>query len=387
MAGPEAWDRSRGSARARCRVRHARCGADRRGRRARRHRCAVVAIQLSVPQLGEEGARPCGGARRRDPRSRGRARAPRQAAAGTTRARRTVDGRPLLLTRRRARSTSPCLRSDCSCSAIRCTRRASRNSRVSSTSAGIRVPVLFASGTRDSLAGKADLTKAARRIKGKVLVPLDRHRRPRLPPPEGERAYRRPTCWPRWRRLRQSGSGYCHVDAGRNPASNGGHAAGQAEPHIDRSQPNVESRCTYFPGHRASPAATRSVARSAPCAHSRRLRIAAGTEVLAEALGRAPRRIRRARRVRRRTRRPVRGAARRLPDRGRPGGRPAEARPRGDRRHHGSGRRAPGGGRRPRRRAARGGGRRTGAPRCRSTGDTAPRCSTTSTASTSASGD
>jgi predicted alpha/beta-hydrolase family hydrolase len=32
----------------------------------------------------------------------------------------------------------------------------------------LRVPVLFASGTRDSMAGRADLTKAARRVKGKV---------------------------------------------------------------------------------------------------------------------------------------------------------------------------------------------------------------------------
>jgi len=32
----------------------------------------------------------------------------------------------------------------------------------------LRVPVLFASGTRDTLAGKAELTKAARRVKGKV---------------------------------------------------------------------------------------------------------------------------------------------------------------------------------------------------------------------------
>ena len=32
----------------------------------------------------------------------------------------------------------------------------------------LRVPVLFASGTRDSMAGRADLTKVARRIKGKV---------------------------------------------------------------------------------------------------------------------------------------------------------------------------------------------------------------------------
>ena len=54
----------------------------------------------------------------------------------------------------------------------------------------LRVPVLFASGTRDSLAGKADLTKAARRIKGTGVVPLDRHRRPRLPAPEVQRAHR-----------------------------------------------------------------------------------------------------------------------------------------------------------------------------------------------------
>lgn len=33
---------------------------------------------------------------------------------------------------------------------------------------GIRVPVLFVSGTRDSMAGKADLTKAAKAIRGKV---------------------------------------------------------------------------------------------------------------------------------------------------------------------------------------------------------------------------
>jgi predicted alpha/beta-hydrolase family hydrolase len=32
----------------------------------------------------------------------------------------------------------------------------------------LRVPVLFASGTRDAMAGRADLTKLARRVKGKV---------------------------------------------------------------------------------------------------------------------------------------------------------------------------------------------------------------------------
>src|SRR5262249_54874314 len=34
----------------------------------------------------------------------------------------------------------------------------------------LRVPVLFASGTRDSLAGEAELTKAARAIAGPVTV-------------------------------------------------------------------------------------------------------------------------------------------------------------------------------------------------------------------------
>jgi len=33
---------------------------------------------------------------------------------------------------------------------------------------GIRVPVLFVSGTRDSMAGRADLTKAAKAVRGKV---------------------------------------------------------------------------------------------------------------------------------------------------------------------------------------------------------------------------
>jgi uncharacterized protein len=33
---------------------------------------------------------------------------------------------------------------------------------------GIRVPILFVSGTRDSMAAKADLTKAARSVRGKV---------------------------------------------------------------------------------------------------------------------------------------------------------------------------------------------------------------------------
>jgi uncharacterized protein len=33
---------------------------------------------------------------------------------------------------------------------------------------GIRVPVLFVSGTRDSMAGRADLTRAARKVRGSV---------------------------------------------------------------------------------------------------------------------------------------------------------------------------------------------------------------------------
>ena len=168
LARPEARGGSSGIARPRCRVRHARRGADRSGRCARRRRRAVAAFQLSVPQLGEESARPTEGARRRDARSRHRTRPPRQARAGSPRPRRAFDGWSVLLARR-GRGRRPRARArDCSCSAIRCTRPGSPTSRGSEHFGRLRVPVLFASGTRDALAGKVDLTKAARRIKGTV---------------------------------------------------------------------------------------------------------------------------------------------------------------------------------------------------------------------------
>ena len=56
---------------------------------------------------------------------------------------------------------------------------------------GIRVPVLFVSGTRDSMAGTDELTEHAKAVRGSDVVPLGRHRRPRISAPEGERAHHR----------------------------------------------------------------------------------------------------------------------------------------------------------------------------------------------------
>ncbi len=55
----------------------------------------------------------------------------------------------------------------------------------------IRVPVLFVSGTRDALAGQAPLAAGGPGDQGAGRLPLDRHRRPRLPPAQGQRAHHR----------------------------------------------------------------------------------------------------------------------------------------------------------------------------------------------------
>ena len=168
VARPETGSRSRRAARARRGLRHARCGAGRRGRRARRRGHPVVALQLSVPQRREE-VRPT------DRRCSMRRRAKRPRSSRAVRSSRrigscSVVARWAVATARSswAPRKTPSPRSDCSCSAIRCTPPASPTSNAAEHFPRLRVPVLFASGTRDSLAGKADLTKAARRIKGKV---------------------------------------------------------------------------------------------------------------------------------------------------------------------------------------------------------------------------
>ena len=113
-----------------------------------------------------------------------------EGAARTARARRPVDGRPHLLDgRRRRRRSVP--RSGSCCSAIRCTRRASRRSCASSTSRDLTMPVLFVSGTRDAFGTPAELKRHAKKIKGPVDVALDRDRRPRLQAAEVERPHRR----------------------------------------------------------------------------------------------------------------------------------------------------------------------------------------------------
>ena len=66
--------------------------------------------------------------------------------------------------------------------------------------ADIRVPVLFVSGTRDSLAGQDGPHRRGEGHPGDDLVPLDRHRRPRLPAAEGQRTHHRRHARRRWRR-------------------------------------------------------------------------------------------------------------------------------------------------------------------------------------------
>ena len=87
---------------------------------------------------------------------------------------------------------------------------------------GIRVPILFVSGTRDSMAGKADLTKAAKAVRGQGVVPLGRHRRPRLPAAEGERAHRRRRRSPRWPPPLWPGWRACPVEACCDPSGSMG---------------------------------------------------------------------------------------------------------------------------------------------------------------------
>ena len=161
----------------------------------------VPSLRFNFPYQARRAARarPPAGARSRGARGRGRARAAREAAAGAARARRPFDGRAHLLDGRgRRRDALP--RSVSCCSAIRCTRRASRSSSGSSTSRGLRMPALFVSGHPRRLrhAGRAEATREE--AEGPGHVPLDRDRRPRLQAPEVERADRRRRCSPTWPR-------------------------------------------------------------------------------------------------------------------------------------------------------------------------------------------
>ena len=52
----------------------------------------------------------------------------------------------------------------------------------------LTMPVLFASGTRDAFGTPAELKRHAKKIKGRVDLPLGRDRRSRLQAAEGERA-------------------------------------------------------------------------------------------------------------------------------------------------------------------------------------------------------
>ena len=113
-----------------------------------------------------------------------------QGSARPARARRPSMGGRICFDGRR-RPTIRCLRSGSCCSAIRCTRRASRRRCASSTSRAFAMPVLFVSGTRDAFGTPDELQRHAKKIKGPVDVPLDRDGRPRVQAAEVERPHRR----------------------------------------------------------------------------------------------------------------------------------------------------------------------------------------------------
>ena len=130
--------------------------------------------------------------------------------------------------------------------------------------ARLRVPVLFASGTRDSLAGQSRPHESRAPHQGEGVVPLDRDRRPRLPAPEVQRAHQLPTCSRRWRRLAPTGSGYCHVDAGGASGVQWWHATASAAAHRCGGNRMSGPVARTSRADRASPAAARPAARSAP---------------------------------------------------------------------------------------------------------------------------
>ena len=161
----------------------------------------VPSLRFNYPyrSSGKKAPDRAEGARRRDPRGRGRTGAPRQAPAGAARARRTFDGRSVLLARRgrgrrsraRARTAAPRLsparRGQGRPTACRALRPAAR--------AGVvreRDPRLDG-GTRRPHESRAP-------DQGEGVVPLDRQRRPRVPAAEVQRSHRRPRCSRRWPR-------------------------------------------------------------------------------------------------------------------------------------------------------------------------------------------
>ena len=184
--GPKRGAGSRGAARARRGRRHARGGADDRRRRAGRRQDPVAAVQLPVQGRGPAGARPAAGARGRGARGRGRAGGAGQGAARPARARRPLDGRPHRSMVAADATTVP--RSGSCCSAIRCTRRASRRRCASSTSRDLRdAGAVRERNARDAFGTPDELQRHAKKIKGPVDVPLDRDGRPRLQAAEIER--------------------------------------------------------------------------------------------------------------------------------------------------------------------------------------------------------
>ena len=161
----------------------------------------IPSLRFNYPyrSAGRKRPRPAQGARRRDPGGGRRAGEAGEAPARTARARRPVDGRPLLLDgrRRRRRAGAGARPADAVVSAPR--RREAGEAPHRALPRHPR-PILFVSGTRDALAGQEALTSRGEGHPREDVVPLDRHRRPRLPAAEGQRAHHR-------RRARGGGPG------------------------------------------------------------------------------------------------------------------------------------------------------------------------------------
>ena len=188
--GTQARIRSCRTARARRRLRHASTRAHRRRRFARSIGCPFVALRLSLPNRGATRARPSCSTRGGDPRSDRGARTPKQDAGESTRARWALDGRALLLARRRRRDGSdPRARAVAARLPTPCRREAGAAPRGALSAAGGSGAVRERNPRCIGRTGRADAGgPAGPRPRH---LPLDRHCRSRLSPAQVERANHR----------------------------------------------------------------------------------------------------------------------------------------------------------------------------------------------------
>ena len=206
LAGPEARRRPRRAARARRRLRPRRRGVARRSptrwRRRRCRRCAST-TRTAPPAAGARPARRCSTPRRarRRPSWPTRAKLPpeRLVLGG-----RSMGGRYCSMVVGADDDPVPAL----GLLMLSYPLHAAGKPEKPRTEhfPALRMPVLFVSGTRDSLAGQAALTTARQGHPRPGHLPLDRDRRPRLPAAEGEWPHHRRRAVRSGRNVRQVGA-------------------------------------------------------------------------------------------------------------------------------------------------------------------------------------